>query len=52
MTYIEKLFIKGFKSFAKPTELVFDNNFNMVIGANGSGKTNIMDSLTFVLGKS
>ncbi len=41
----------GFKSFAKPTELVFGDNYNTIIGPNGSGKSNIADSLCFVLGK-
>ena len=31
--------LHGFKSFAKPTELEFGNNFNVVIGPNGSGKS-------------
>lgn len=51
MTHVQKLFMKGFKSFAKPTELVFGKNFNCALGPNGSGKSNIMDALTFVLGK-
>jgi len=44
--------MKGFKSFAKQTELVFGEKFNCVLGPNGSGKSNILDSLVFVLGKS
>ena len=44
--------MRGFKSFAKHTELVFGKDFNSVIGPNGSGKSNILDSLCFVLGKS
>ena len=51
MTHVQKLFMKGFKSFAKPTELVFGKNFNCCLGPNGSGKSNLMDALTFVLGK-
>lgn len=42
----------GFKSFAKRTEIVFEDKFNCVLGPNGSGKSNIMDALCFVLGKS
>jgi len=49
---IKKLFAKGFKSFASRTELVFGNGFNIIIGANGSGKTNLSDMICFVLGKS
>ena len=51
MTLIKKLRLKGFKSFASPTELEFGNSFNCVIGANGSGKTNLMDAMVFVLGE-
>ena len=52
MTQISKLEMRGFKSFAKKTELVFDDSFNCVIGPNGSGKSNILDAICFVLGKS
>lgn len=51
MTRINKLIIRGFKSFAKKTELVFSNNFNCILGPNGSGKSNVMDALCFVLGR-
>lgn len=52
MTRIKKLYLHGFKSFAKKTEIVFGDDFNCVLGPNGSGKSNIMDALCFVLGKS
>ena len=51
MTYIQKLVMSGFKSFAHKTEIVFGTKFNCVLGPNGSGKSNIMDALSFVLGK-
>ncbi len=51
MTRINKIIIRGFKSFAKRTELVFSNNFNCILGPNGSGKSNVMDALCFVLGR-
>ncbi len=44
--------MRGFKSFAKHTELVFNSEFNCCLGPNGSGKSNILDALCFVLGKS
>ncbi len=44
--------MRGFKSFAKHTELVFGTDFNCCLGPNGSGKSNILDALCFVLGKS
>jgi len=52
MTTIEKLVIRGFKSFPHRTEIPFGTKFNMLIGANGSGKSNISDAMCFVLGKS
>jgi len=51
MTKITKLTANGFKSFAKKTDLIFGDGFNCIIGANGSGKSNVMDALCFVLGK-
>ncbi len=51
MTVIKRINIKGFKSFAKPTEILFGNRFNVCLGPNGSGKSNIADSICFVLGK-
>lgn len=39
MTIIEKIHMRGFKSFAKPTDIEFGNHFNCVIGPNGSGKS-------------
>lgn len=51
MTVIKKITLKGFKSFAKPTEILFGNRFNVCLGPNGSGKSNICDSICFVLGR-
>jgi chromosome segregation protein len=51
MTKINRMVMKGFKSFGKKVELVFGEDFNCVLGPNGSGKSNILDSLCFVLGK-
>lgn len=52
MTTIQKLILRGFKSFPKRTEIPFGNDFNIIIGANGSGKSNLTDAICFVLGKS
>ncbi len=38
MTRINKIVLNGFKSFAKHTEIVFGDNFNVILGPNGSGK--------------
>ena len=51
MTYIKKLSIKGFKSFARETEINMDRHMNCIVGPNGSGKSNVTDALCFVLGR-
>lgn len=51
MTYIKKLVIKGFKSFARETVMELDEHMNCIVGPNGSGKSNITDALCFVLGR-
>jgi len=49
--YLEKLEIQGFKSFAKPIELIFNRDLTAVVGPNGSGKSNIADAIRWVLGE-
>ena len=51
MTHIKSLKIHGFKSFAKSTELIFDKDLSIVVGANGSGKSNLTEAICFVLGR-
>ena len=51
MPFIKKLVLRGFKSFAKETEILFDPGLNVVIGPNGSGKSNVSDAICFVLGR-
>ncbi len=51
MVFIKKLVMYGFKSFARKTEVVFDQGINVIIGPNGSGKSNVSDALCFVLGR-
>ena len=51
MTSIQKLKLHGFKSFPKSTEIIFPKGYSVFIGANGAGKSNISDSICFVLGK-
>ena len=51
MTHIKKIVMRGFKSFARQTEIVLDRNMNVFIGPNGSGKSNITDAMIFVLGR-
>jgi len=52
MPYIKRIELKGFKSFGPQTVKVnLDKGFTAITGPNGSGKTNIMDSLLFSLGE-
>lgn len=49
--YIKSMVIDGFKSYAQRTEVNgFDPLFNAITGLNGSGKSNILDSICFLLG--
>lgn len=49
--WIRQIVIHGFKSYAERTEIgEFDQQFNAITGLNGSGKSNILDSICFVLG--
>eukprot|EP00928_Gymnodinium_smaydae_P079949 TRINITY_DN63775_c0_g1_i1.p1 TRINITY_DN63775_c0_g1~~TRINITY_DN63775_c0_g1_i1.p1 ORF type:complete len:1208 (-),score=384.26 TRINITY_DN63775_c0_g1_i1:110-3733(-) len=49
--FIEELIVDGFKSYSTRTSVgPFDKQFNAITGLNGSGKSNILDSICFVLG--
>lgn len=49
--YVKSVIIDGFKSYGRRTEINgFDKEFNAITGLNGTGKSNILDSICFVLG--
>jgi len=49
--HIKEIVVDGFKSYAQRTVIAgFDPHFNAITGLNGSGKSNILDSICFVLG--
>jgi chromosome segregation protein len=51
MVFIKQMICTGFKSFRKRTIINFDKGFTAIVGANGSGKSNIIDAFVFVLGE-
>ena len=48
--FLRSLQLLGFKTFARQTEITFDGGVTAIVGPNGSGKTNIVDSIKWVLG--
>ncbi len=48
--HIKRLVLDGFKSFGRPTEIPFYEDFTVITGPNGSGKSNIIDGVLFALG--
>lgn len=49
--FVKSITLDGFKSYAQRVDVTgFDAQFNAITGLNGSGKSNILDSICFVLG--
>lgn len=52
MTILKKIVLQGFKSFKNKTTVPVENRgLTAIVGENGSGKSNIIDGLTFVMGQ-
>jgi len=51
MVKLSKIVLQGFKSFKNKTTILIGDGITSITGANGSGKSNILDAFSFVLGK-
>jgi chromosome segregation protein len=51
MVKLNKISMQGFKSFKNKTTILIGDGLTSITGANGSGKSNILDAFSFVLGK-
>jgi len=47
----KKIEMHGFKSFAEPITIEFNEGITGIVGPNGSGKSNISDAIRWVLGE-
>ena len=48
---LSAIYIKGFKTFARPVRMPLQGGITSIVGPNGSGKSNITDAVLFALGE-
>ena len=48
---LSAIYIKGFKTFARPVRMPLEAGVTAIVGPNGSGKSNITDAVLFALGE-
>lgn len=49
--YLKYLFVEGFKSFPEPSGLELQQGVCVFVGANGTGKSNLTDAVSWALGE-
>src|SRR5271157_1495093 len=49
--YLKYLYLQGFKSFPVKTQLELVDGITGIVGANGSGKSNIVEAIRWVMGE-
>ena len=48
---LSAIYIKGFKTFARPIRMPLEGGITSIVGPNGSGKSNITDAVLFAIGE-
>ena len=48
---LSAIYVKGFKTFARPVRMPLSGGVTAIVGPNGSGKSNITDAILFALGE-
>lgn len=49
--FIERVALKGFKSFGEQVDIELSEKYTVIAGPNGSGKSNILDAVRWALGE-